>query len=142
VRAGEGDSDAMYLLDAGAIGNLVKKGCLKPLAEGATLDLAVYEALNAVWKEHYLLRRLDEETAKKLLSVMGGIFDVIGIASIRGGEKDVFELSVKEGLMIYDVAYLYYALRNKLVLVTDDIKLREKAKQYLETATTRDLAQK
>jgi len=38
--------------------------------------------------------------------------------------------------------YLYYALRNKLVLVTDDIKLRKKAKQYLETASTRDLAKK
>jgi predicted nucleic acid-binding protein len=43
----------MYLLDAGAIVNLVKKGGLKPLAEGATLDLTIYEALNAVWKEHY-----------------------------------------------------------------------------------------
>jgi len=72
VRAGEGDSNAMYLLDASVIVNLVKNGCLKPLAEEATLDLAVYMALNAVWKEHYLLRRLDEETAKKLLGVMEG----------------------------------------------------------------------
>jgi predicted nucleic acid-binding protein len=47
-----------------------------------------------------------------------------------------------EGLTIHDAAYLHYALRNKLVLVTDDVKLREKAKQYLETASTRDLAQK
>jgi len=72
VRAGKGDGDAMYLLDASVIVNLVKNGCLKPLAEEATLDLAVYMALNAVWKEHYLLRRLDEETAKKLLGVMEG----------------------------------------------------------------------
>jgi len=57
----------MYLLDASAISNLVKKGCLKPLAKEATPDLAIYEALNVVWEEHYLLRRLDEETAKKLL---------------------------------------------------------------------------
>jgi predicted nucleic acid-binding protein len=89
-----------------------------------------------------LLRRLDEETAKKLLGVMGRIFDVITITSIRSGEKDVFELTVKEGLTIHDAAYLYYALRNKLVLVTDDIKLREKAKQYLETMSTRELMQK
>jgi len=83
-----------------------------------------------------------EETAKKLLSVMERVFDVIAIACIRSGEKDVFELAVKKGLTIYDAAYLHYALRNKLVLVTDDIKLREKAKQYLETMSTRDLAQK
>jgi predicted nucleic acid-binding protein len=73
---------------------------------------------------------------------MGRIFDVFAIASIRSGEKDVFELAVNEGLTIHDAAYLHYALRNKLLLVTDDIKLREKAKQYLETASTKDLAQK
>jgi predicted nucleic acid-binding protein len=67
---------------------------------------------------------------------MGRIFDVIAIASIRSGEKDVFELAVKEGLITYDAAYLHYALRNKLLLVTDDIKLRGKAKQYLETTST------
>jgi hypothetical protein len=89
-----------------------------------------------------LLRRLDEETAKKLLGVMERIFDVITIASIRSEEKDVFELAVKEGLTIYDAAYLHYALRNKPVLVTDDVKLREKAKQYLETMSTRELMQK
>ncbi len=126
MRTGKRDRNAMYLFDAGAIFNLVKKGYLKPLAVEATLDLAIYEALNAVWKEYYLSRRLDEETAKKLLSVMGRIFDVIAIANIRSEEKDVFELAVKEGLTIYDAAYLHYALRNKLLLVTDDVKLREK----------------
>jgi hypothetical protein len=45
---GERGSNAMYLLDAGSIVNLVKKCCLKPLAEEATLDLAIYGALNAV----------------------------------------------------------------------------------------------
>jgi predicted nucleic acid-binding protein len=83
VRTGKRDRNAVYLFDAGAIVNLVKKGCLKPLAEGATLDLAIYEALNAVWKEHYLLRRLDEETAKKLLGVMEGSLMSFAIASIR-----------------------------------------------------------
>jgi hypothetical protein len=57
---------------------------------------------------------------------MGRIFDVIAIVSMRSGEKDIFELAVKEGLTIHDAAYLHYAHRNKLVLVTDDIKLREK----------------
>jgi hypothetical protein len=40
----------VYLFDASAIANLVKRGSLKPLSEGVTLDPAAYEALNAVWK--------------------------------------------------------------------------------------------
>ena len=76
------------------------------------------------------------------MSILGRVFEVITLASIRGGEASVFELAVKEGLRIHDATYLHYALRNKLVLVTDDRRLMEKAKQYLETMSTRELVQK
>jgi predicted nucleic acid-binding protein len=78
----------------------------------------------------------------ELLSILGRVFEVITLASIMGEEASVFELVVKEGLRIHDAAYLHYALRNKLVLVTDDRRLMEKAKQYLETMSTRELVQK
>jgi len=129
----------MYLFDSSAIVNLVKRGYLKPLSKGVTLDLAIYECLSAVWKEYFLLGRLDEETARKLLSVLRGVFDVITIASIRESEVEVFEFAVKEGLTVYDAAYLYYAIRNKSILVTDDKKLWEKAKRYVEVAASKDL---
>jgi predicted nucleic acid-binding protein len=76
---------------------------------------------------------------KRLLSVLRGIFSVVSIASISGYEYEVFELAVKEKLTVYDAAYLYYAAKNKLILVTDDARLREKVKQYLETVSTREL---
>ena len=38
----------MYVFDASAIVNLAKRGFLKPLGEGFSLDLAVYESLKAV----------------------------------------------------------------------------------------------
>ena len=129
----------MYLFDSSAIVNLVKRGYLKPLSKGVTLDLAIYECLSAVWKEHFLLGRLDEEIARKLLSVLRGVFDVITIASIRESEVEVFEFAVKEGLTVYDAAYLYYAIRNKSILVTDDKKLWEKAKRYVEVVASKDL---
>jgi predicted nucleic acid-binding protein len=78
----------------------------------------------------------------ELLSILGRVFEVITLASIMGEEASVFELAVKEGLRIHDATYLHYALRNKLVLVTDDRRLMEKAKQYLETMSTRELVQK
>ena len=52
----------MYLFDASALVNLVKKDMVKPLAKGATIDLALYESPNAVWRKHRLLGRIDEET--------------------------------------------------------------------------------
>jgi predicted nucleic acid-binding protein len=70
------------------------------------------------------------------------VFNIVSIVDISGYENEVFEFAVKEELTIYDAAYLYYAIRNELILVTDDRKLREKAKQYVGTVTTRELTQK
>jgi predicted nucleic acid-binding protein len=130
----------MYLFDASSIINLVKRAYLKPFARGVTLDLAIYESINAVWKECFLLHRLDEETARKLLSILKEVFDIIAIASIRGSEVEIFGFAVKEGLTVYDAAYLYYAVKNKLTLITDDRKLLVKAKQYVESMSTSELA--
>ena len=39
-----------YLYDASAILNVVKKGKLRVFLEGCTLDLAIYEVANAVFR--------------------------------------------------------------------------------------------
>jgi len=46
----------LYLFDANAIIALAKRGCTGPLAYGVTLDLAVYETTQAVWKEYSRIR--------------------------------------------------------------------------------------
>jgi hypothetical protein len=56
--------------------------------------------------------------------------------------NNLFHIPSLKGLTICNAAHLYYALRNKLVLVTDDRRLMEKAKQYIETMSTRELVQK
>ena len=51
----------LYLLDSSAIINLIKRGDLKVFARAHTLDLALYEAPNLIWKEVYLIKRIKEE---------------------------------------------------------------------------------
>jgi Predicted nucleic acid-binding protein, contains PIN domain len=134
----------LYLFDANAIIALAKRGCTGPLAYGVTLDLAVYETTQAVWKEYSLIKGsplyLDREAASKLLNVLREVFDnVIRLASIRGREANVFELAVNEGITVYDAAYLYYAAENGLTLVTNDRRLRERARQYVKAMTVDEL---
>ena len=50
----------MYIFDASAIVNLIKRGLTSPFTDGPTLDLAIYECLNVVWKEYKLLKKLYE----------------------------------------------------------------------------------
>jgi predicted nucleic acid-binding protein len=131
----------MYLFDASSIVNLVKRGVVKPLADGVTLDLATYESLNAVWKEQLLLKRLDEDTALEFLDVLSEVFSVMELLSIRGLEREAFQYASKEGLSVYDASYLYMAAKGGLTLVTDDGGLRSRASKHLKTASSKELVE-
>jgi len=129
------------LFDASAVVNLVKRGSLKPFIRGATLDLAVYESLNAIWKEHKMLSHIDLETARTFVEILKGLFDSIPLESVKGYETEVFELASKEGLTVYDAAYLYVAMKDGLTLVSDDERLLSKATRYVKALKTAELLQ-
>lgn len=132
----------MYLFDASSIVNLIKKGIVKHFANGVSLDLALYESLNAIWKEYKLLKNLDETTAILFLDIISNIFNVIKTLSIKGLEKEIFSLASKENLTIYDASYLYIAIKNNFILVTDDEKLKSKASKYVKVVTSNELLSK
>lgn len=128
-----------YLFDASAIVNLVKKGRLLILSKGSTLELALYESLNAILKEYVLLKKLDHESAVDFVKILAEIFGNIKTESIRGLETEVFNLAAKFGLTIYDASYLLAALNNNLTLVTDDSKLRSALKEILPVKSTEEV---
>ncbi len=127
------------MFDASSIVNLVKKGFVRVFLDGATLDLALYESLNAVWKEYVLLSKLDEKTAIEYIETLTTIFDALDLLSIKGLGLEIFKLALKEQLTIYDASYLYMAIKNKMVLVTDDQKLRDKASKYVKVLDSRQI---
>ena len=130
----------MYLYDASAILNLVKRGELRVFLGGHTLDLAIYEVANAVWKECYLLGKIKIETAYKVIELVSGIFNVLNLHSVKGFEKEVMDIAVKEGVTFYDASYMYIAMRNRLTLITDDRKLMSAARKYVNVVTTSEIA--
>ncbi len=52
--------------------------------------------------------------------------------SVEEEGREILRLAEREGLTYYDASYLYMAIKCKLALVTDDEKLLEKAKKYVE----------
>ncbi|MEM2643413.1 MAG: type II toxin-antitoxin system VapC family toxin [Candidatus Bathyarchaeia archaeon] len=119
--------------------NLAKRGNVKVFAKGCTIDLAIYESINAVWKECYILKRIRVEVAYRLIELLSNIFNVLDLYTMRGSEKEVLEIAIKEGITIYDASYIYIAVRNKLTLVTDDKKLINTAKKYTNAVTTTEI---
>ncbi|MGC8932967.1 MAG: type II toxin-antitoxin system VapC family toxin [Candidatus Methanodesulfokora sp.] len=128
-----------YIFDSSAIVNLVKKGRLSAFNEGCTLDLALYESLNALWKEHLLLKKLPSDLLQEYMGLIVDLFSVIEVRSIRGLEDRVLENAVKHDITVYDSSYLTYATENDLALVTDDRKLSSRIKGIVEVRSTSEL---
>ena len=128
----------MILFDSSAFINLIKKSMLEPLTNGYILDLTIYESINALWKECYLLKRISVDDTVEFLNIMINVFPYVNIMTIEGKEREVLKLSLKEGLTIYDASYLCLAEKHGFILVTDDRCLREIAKKYVVTLNTKD----
>ncbi|MFZ8850324.1 MAG: type II toxin-antitoxin system VapC family toxin, partial [Thermoproteota archaeon] len=111
---------------------------MKAFIKGFSLNLALYETMNAIWKEHKL-GRIDEKTALEYIEVLTMAFKLFEILSISAYEKEVFKLAVKEELTIYDASYLFLAIKNKLILVTDDEKLKNKSLKYIKVLNSKDM---
>ena len=129
----------MYLFDASSIVNLVKRGIVKIFANGFTIDLAHYESLNAVWKEYMLLKNIDRKTALDFISLLADVINVLSIIKLKGFEKEVFDLAIKEELTIYDASYLYASIIKNLILVTDDERFKVKASKYVNVVSSSKL---
>jgi len=126
------------LFDASSIINMCGRGMVDILVRGYTLDLALYEIGNAVWKHVYVFRRVSLENS---LTVLDALVMVLGKMKRLKVESplEVLKLAVEEGLTFYDASYLYMALKNGMILVTDDAYLRKVARKYVKAFSSREL---
>ncbi|MEM2739683.1 MAG: type II toxin-antitoxin system VapC family toxin [Candidatus Bathyarchaeia archaeon] len=77
--------------------------------------------------------------AYKLLELLTDIFNTIELYSVKGLEREVFEIVLKENVTIYDTSYIYIVMMNNLTLITDDEKLKEVSSKYTKTITSNQI---
>jgi predicted nucleic acid-binding protein len=116
------------LADASTLLLLVKHADATKLADLApaitTLDLARYEAGNAIWKQVRLLKLIDEKEARETHEALIGLLSRTSL--VRGEELDhseAMDLAVEKGIAYYDACYVVAARSLKLPLATEDRKL-------------------
>jgi len=129
----------MNIFDSSSIINLCGEKKISKLIEGWTINLTFYELGNAVWKQVYAYKTIDENEANKLLDALMEVF-----MRLRKPEKEnsleILKIALKEGLTYYDAAYIQAAIENKLALVTDDKQLLEVGKKYVRVSTSDEIS--
>jgi len=126
------------LFDVSAIISMCMKRKFNELLDGWTIELAMYEVGNAIWKQIFLRRELDLDEGLRALK---GILDLINEMRIWKIEDkiSILKIAVTEGITYYDASYLVAAIEGDFTLVTDDKKLFQVAKNYIQTISVDEL---
>jgi len=122
------------LFDASSILMLVRelKGkASDKLLEESTIPLVYYELGNAVWRESFLLKKINQEEAKHLLRSLYAIVGQMELLSLEDEDEGntILDLACNHSLTFYDSAYLAQASKSNKTLVTDDKKLSKAAER-------------
>ena len=92
-------------------------------AEPCSLDLALAEVSNAIWKHQVIYRKISSSEATLLFEPLQKLgADVLILKSFVGYLRDATEIAVKEKLTIYDALYIVQAVYISTDYVFDGVK--------------------
>ena len=130
-----------FLLDASALLQLVTRSGKKLIAMAAcaeliTIDLAIYEACNGLWKLATLLKTLTLKDAQDIATVLNelaakNLIHPISFASIDLAHT--LDIAQKAQVTFYDASYIAAAQNIKATLATEDQKLLKAANKFVRT---------
>ena len=130
-----------FLLDASALLQLVTRSGKKLIAMAAcaeliTIDLAIYEACNGLWKLATLLKTLTLKDAQDIATVLNeltaqNLIQPISFVSIDLAHT--LDIAQKAQVTFYDASYIAAAQNIKATLATEDQKLLKAANKFVRT---------
>ena len=88
----------------------------------STLDIALAEALNAIWKHASRIRDLDEAKAVGSMKDLIRIWMLLEVHSSATVAEDAFRLALETGLTVYDSLYIELARSMGAKLATFDTR--------------------
>ena len=93
-----------------------------------SMDLAVKEVSNAIWKDYAVRKLIDYETALALFKIMS---QLVGVNVVLEPEEkyieEAFKIALKTDITVYDALYIALAKSKNLPLLTLDVKQRKTA---------------
>jgi len=107
------------------------KRCLKDGYSLYTVDIALAESLNAIWKHARIHRDLEMEEAESAIQDLTKIYDAINILETRELSNEAAEISLTKGITIYDSLYIAATMKLKATLYTADQKLCNISKELV-----------
>ena len=122
------------LFDSSALINCVWLGRAAKILGEYIIEIAKFEVGNYVWKRR---SSLSYEKSKNLLEKLLELINLMNILHVDFLEA--LSIAVEENITFYDSSYIQAAIQNNLELVTDDLKLYNVARKYVEALRSQDI---
>lgn len=135
------DSSILVKLVVTEVGSKEARKLIKSLlGEGCslyTVDLALAEGLNALWKHVKLHGDLAEEEAGSTVQDLARIWDGLRVLTTRELSEEAVMIALGEGITVYDALYIGAAKRLGATLYTADEKLHRASKGIAKSSFLR-----
>lgn len=134
----------MHLLDSSAIILILKRlqeESIEVLEGKVTLNLAIYEINNVIWRQCVLEDLISPKEAINRAEEIAQILEIMKIEDIKSSVElgETMKQAIEQKLTFYDASYLQVAKSRGYTLVTEDKKLLEKSKNVnIKTITVEE----
>ena len=130
-----------YVLDASSIFEAYENHIQYILYNNVTSSYSLIELGNIIYKHSKLLKRISEQEAMKYMEDFYNIISRMFVYEQHRVEEflDILNISLKFNITFYDASYVYLAYILDLPLITEDKKLREKVKDFIQTFSLKDI---
>ena len=96
----------------------------------ATVDIALPEVLNAIWKHVAKIGDLSYDDAGSAVEDLLRLWDLIKTYPSQRLVRDAFALAVSEGITVYDALYIQLAVLTAASLATFDSRMAQVASKH------------
>ena len=128
-----------YVFDSSSIFYALKRRRVDVLAGNYTVSLARYELGNILWKEEVLHRRITSVELERLIGFLKRVLDKMKVLEIGCCETEVLNIARSLEIGFYDASCVFYARKIGAPLITEDLKLIQRAKPLVDTLTLNDI---
>jgi len=90
------------------------------LSEPHTLNLALAEVSNAIWKHIVLYGRISREQANKMFKALEKLGEVITFEQFEKYLEDAVKIAMDNRITVYDALYITQALKVGKLLTSDN----------------------
>ena len=109
-----------------------RKFILESLEKGVSMysvDIALAEGLNALWKHVSIHRDLKAEDAESAAEDLAKIYGKLNVIATSEVSREALKLSLTHNITVYDALYIAAARKLKATLYTADSKLYRVARK-------------